>query len=115
MAITPGTVTVDDEGEVTTGAHPAGRLFALLLAKATTDAAAFDAPAPEGPDGAKTLQALAGLANLQAEWLCAEFDLLRAAVGTSLSGVQRMPSSTSENTDTKAPSAEKLLPLKYAP
>jgi hypothetical protein len=113
MPITPGTVTVDDEGNATTGDHPAGRLYALLLTKVAADSAAMGVDPPAGEEGAPALKALASLCNTQAAWLAGEFDRLRAAVSTSTSGLQRMPATPDENTDTKAPSAKKLLPLEY--
>jgi hypothetical protein len=121
MAITPGTVVVDDDGNIEQADDPAGRLFTLLHAQAVTDLAAvplppgMPAPSMSGPEAAPALKAIAKSANLYAAWLCGEFDRIRAAVTTSDAGIQRMPASTAEDTETKAPAAKKLLTLEYAP
>jgi predicted lipid-binding transport protein (Tim44 family) len=114
MSFSPGTVTVDDQGVATVGDDPAGRLYTLLVGKVNADAAALGVDPPAGEEGAPALKAVASLANVQAAWLAGEFDRLRAAVTTSTSGLQRMPATPDENTDTKAPSAKKLLALEYA-
>jgi hypothetical protein len=55
-------------------------------------------------------------AKTQAENIVAMFEYfmtnatVTSTVGTSLSGLQRMPASTAENTDTKAPSVNKTIP-----
>ena len=108
-----GNVTVEDDGEVSASTGAAGRLFVVLRASVDASRADFDLPPlADTEDDAPVLKSLAGQANAFASWLVAELTAQTTAlVSTSTTGLQRMPASTAENTDTKAPSANKSLAL----
>ena len=100
-----GSVVVSAAGTVTTQTGAAGRLDALLVASANIAG---------GSAGAAVKQGQASLANILATWLVTELTAQTAAtVGPGLSGLQRMPAVTTEDTDTKAPGVAKSVPLSH--
>lgn len=106
-----GSVTIADDGTAS-GTGAALRLYNLLVASATTAAEAAGVPFPTGADAAKSLRAVANMANDFSSWLVTELTTqTAAAITTGTAGLQRMPASTAENTDTKAPATTKSLAL----
>lgn len=103
-----GTVTIDGDGNAS-GSGASRRLYDLMLARAQTQAGD---DFPEGEDSVPVKEGIASLANDLGSWLVTELQShCAASVSTSLSGLQRMPASTAENTDTKAPGTTKTIPL----
>lgn len=111
MALSAGSVTIDDDGaETKSGA--AGRLYDLMLARATAQLLEFQQPLPGGPDGAKMKRGIAAIASDFATWMVTEITgHATAVVSTSDVGLQRMPSSVAEDTPTKAPASDKFLAI----
>ncbi len=104
-----GTVVIDADGTVSTSTGAAGRRYAILAARF---ALRIPGGIPAGPAGAGIKQALAETAIDDATWLSAEIGShANGTVGTGLSGLQRMPAVTTEDTDTKAPGTAKTIPL----
>lgn len=108
-----GSVTISASGgETLTGA--AGRLYTIRKARAVLKLAAFGQTIPAGAEGVEMKQAIADEANDLATWLITELTAQTVAtVGTGLAGLQRMPAVTTEDTDTKAPSPAKTIPLTH--
>lgn len=110
-----GSVVVVDTGVVASSTGAAGRLFVVLRAGLDTTRATFGLAAiTETPDNAPVLKGLASTANSFATWLVTELtSQTTATISTSASGLQRMPASTAEDTETKAPGTTKTLPLAH--
>lgn len=110
MALTIGSVTVDEDG-VATGSGEAKALYDILALRAAAKIAESEYEAP--PEAvAASLQGVAELATDLATYFVQALTLrAKAAITTGDAGLQRMPASTAENTDTKAPSAQKLLSI----
>lgn len=103
-----GSATISDAGvESLSGA--AGRLYTILKARFATK---MPGGIPAGAAGVPFQRGLAESATDIATFLVTELTTYTTAtVGTGLSGVQRMPAVTTEDTDTKAPSVAKNIPL----
>lgn len=109
MALTAGSVTVADDGSVTKSGA-AGRLYDILLARAVADATSFQQTLPSGAAGARVRRSIGNMATDIATWMVTELTTnARARITTSDVGLQRMPASTAEDTNCKAPATEKLL------
>ncbi len=109
-----GTVVISDAGAETSKTGAAGRLYDLL--KAATDAklAELGEDPLTGEEAAPAMQGIAATANAMASWLVNELTVKTVAtITTSQAGLQRMPASTAENTETKAPAALKSLVLAH--
>lgn len=108
MAMTLGSASVANDGTVTKSGV-IGRCYDELYASA---AASFQGGFPSGAIGTSFKTAIAKQATSQGT---AMYNVLTmdatAKIATSTTGLQRMPASTAENTDTKAPSADKFLPI----
>jgi hypothetical protein len=108
-----GTVTIAEDGTVS-GTGASRRLFDILEASMEAALTAADIDIPTGEDAVSSLQSLADMANDFGSWLYTELTShTLASVGTSLSGLQRMPAVTTENTDCKAPGTTKTIPLTH--
>lgn len=101
MALTLGSVTVDTDGTVTKSGE-CGTLYDLLVGT-------FPPPSQEN-GGAAVNANMAKLATVLAGYTHGLLTArARVKVATTDTGLQRMPASTAENTDTKGPSGDKLL------
>lgn len=108
MAMTLGEATVDGNGNVTKSGV-IGRCYDELYASA---AARFQGGFPSGATGTAFKTAIAKQATVQGTSLYNVLTMdAEAKIATTVPGLQRMPASTTENTDTKAPSADKFLPI----
>lgn len=109
MPLSAGTVTIADDGAVTSSGA-AGALFTLLQNAASLAAARLNTTLPTGPDSVAASRGLADVANAFSSWLVTEMTTnARAIVRTTDVALQRMPASTAEDTPTKAPNADKYL------
>lgn len=98
-----GTVTKSGECEV---------VWDLLEADAVTSVAEFGKALPTGPKSVPRKKAQARLATTIATYVRTLITArAQAEIRTSASGLQRMPASTAEDTDTKAPAAAKYLSI----
>jgi hypothetical protein len=108
MAMTLGSASVDDAG-VVTKSGVIGRFYDQLYASAL---ASIPGGWPAGAVGLSLKRAIATNATNQGTILYTVLTSdAQAKITTSNSGLQRMPASTSENTDTKAPSGDKFLAI----
>ncbi len=111
MALTAGTVTITDAGgETKSGA--AGRLYDLLMAEFDSQIADV-VDEPVGTVAQVRIAAQKGqarIAVLMGSWLVAEITgYATAKITTAQAGLQRMPAATTEDTECKAPVADKFL------
>lgn len=98
-----GTVTKSGECEV---------LWDLLEADAVTAAAELGTVLPTGPTSVRRKKAQARLATTMATYFRTALTArAQAEITAAASGLQRMPASTTEDTDTKAPAASKYLSI----
>jgi hypothetical protein len=111
MAMTAGTVSVADDGDVTKSGM-AEALYDALLASEQAKAIVNGVDFPTGEDAVPALRAVAGLANAQATALVAYMQAnAKAIIPTSAggAGLQRTPDPNDPSTATLAPAAEKEL------
>lgn len=110
MAITIGSVTVDENGAAS-GTGEAKALYDVMAARAAAKLAASEYDVP--PEAfAAAMQGVAEYATDTATWVVQLLTLrAKAAITTGDAGLQRMPAATAENTDTKAPAGQKLLSI----
>lgn len=98
-----GTVTKTGECEV---------VWDLLEADAVSAAAEFGKALPTGPTSVRRKKAQARFATTIASYVRTLITArAQAEITSSASGLQRMPASTAEDTDTKAPAASKYLSI----
>jgi hypothetical protein len=113
MALTLGTVSVDEDGTVTKS-HMAGRLFDELEAMAVLASAPFGQVPASGPDGAPRLKGNAMLANALSTWIYTELTAHAEAhisAGAAGDGLQITPDPNDPLTATKRPLVDKYLPI----
>jgi hypothetical protein len=103
-----GSATVDDNGNVMKSGV-IGRCYDEIFANTSAN---IQGGFPSGATGTTFKRAIATQAtNLgTALFKVLTFDA-QAKIDTASSGLQRMPASTSENTDTKAPTTDKFLSI----
>jgi hypothetical protein len=111
MALTAGNVSVSDDGsEVKAGA--AGRLYDALMADFDL-AMATVVDDPVGTVATVRIAAQKGqakIANVIGQWMVAEITTYATAkITTAQAGLQRLPAVTTEDTECKAPVADKFL------
>lgn len=108
MAMTLGVASVALNGTVTKSGV-IGRCYDEIYASV---AASFEGGFPSGDTGTAFKVGIAKQATSQGT---AMFKVLtmdaEAKIATSAIGLQRMPATTTENTNTKAPSVDKFLPI----
>lgn len=108
MAMTLGSASVDGNGNVTKSGV-IGRCYDELYASA---AASFQGGFPAGAIGTSFKTAIAKQATSLGTALYNTLTIdAQTKIATTDTGLQRMPASTAENTDTKAPLADKFLPI----
>lgn len=108
MAMTLGSASVDDVG-VVTKSGVIGRFYDQLYASAL---ASIPGGWPSGDIGLRLKRAIATNATNQGTVLHTVLTSdAQAKIATSSSGLQRMPASTAEDTDAKAPSVDKFLSI----
>ena len=111
MPLTVGSVTIDSTGGVTKS-DATGRLYDKMIARMTASYAAAGSQFPTGAASVPLKQGVADMANDFADWIISEIQnhaLVRVTVETTDSGLQRMPASTTEDTNCKGPSVAKSL------
>lgn len=111
MALTLGSVTVSDAGVVTKSGE-CETLYDLLYADVLSSMAEVGAQPPTGPASAALKRGIARSATTIATYVHGLLtSRAKARIATTDSGLQRMPASTAEDTNTKGPAAEKLLSI----
>jgi hypothetical protein len=108
MAMIIGSASVDDDGNVTKSGV-IGRCYDEIYANTATN---IQGGFPSGATGTTFKRAIATQATNLGTALFKVLTLdAQAKITTATSGLQRMPASTAENTDTKAPSGDKFLSI----
>jgi hypothetical protein len=108
MAMILGSATVDNNGNVTKSGV-VGRCYDEIFASTS---ASIPGGFPSGATGTTFKRAIASQATNMGTALYKVLTIdAQVKIGTSVSGLQRMPASTAEDTDTKAPSLDKFLPI----
>lgn len=106
-----GSISIAADGSVTKSGE-CEVVWDLLEADAVAAAAEFSAVLPTGPESVKRKKAQARQATTLATYVRTILtSRAQAEITTGASGLQRMPASTAEDTDTKAPGASKFLSI----
>lgn len=106
-----GSISVADDGTVTKSGE-CGALFDALEASAQATAADYSVTLPTGAASAKRKRAQGRLATAIATYVHTALTTRAAVkVSTADAGLQRMPRVTTEDTECKAPSADKFLSI----
>lgn len=106
-----GSVTVAADGTVTKSGE-CEIVYDLLYATVTATAADLGVALPTGPDSVAAKRAIGRQATVLATYVYnALTTRATAKIATTSTGLQRMPASTAENTDCKAPGTDKFLAI----